>query len=175
MPSRPLALALGLFPLVAAARADAPKIGDVRPYGVQRGVATEVTVIGAGLAGNPALVASFPFAGAVKANSDAGNLRIDLTVPESAPLGVYPFRVRTDDGLSNPFLLAVGQVPSIAEVEDNSTFEQAQPVPSPVAVEGTCAGTDAWITSSFPARRGKGSSWTPNAPAWGRASIPKFA
>ena len=154
MPSRPLALALGLFLFASAARADAPKIGDVRPYGVQRGVATEVTVSGSGLAGNPALVASFPFAGAVKASSDAGNLRIDLTVPESAPLGVYPFRVRTDDGLSNPFLLAVGQVPAVSEIEENSTFEQAQPVPSPVVVEGTCAGTDV-DHFKFPGKKGQ--------------------
>ena len=63
-------------------------------------------------------------------------------MPETA-VGVYPIRVQTDDGISNPFLLAVGQLPQVAEKEDNSTFETAQAIPEPpLVVEGGVAGND---------------------------------
>lgn len=144
MNPRPLAIAFGLSLVISAATAvaDPPKINDIRPIGVQRGVAMELTVNGSGLAGNPSLIAPFPFAGTVKPTSDGGNFRLDITVPASVATGVYVVRMKTDDGLSNPFLLALGQVPQVNEVEDNSTFEQAQTVPSPVVVEGQCAGVD---------------------------------
>ena len=52
-------------------------------------------------------------------------------------------RIQTDDGISNPFLLAIGQLPQIAEKEDNSTFETAQKIPDPpLVVEGQVAGND---------------------------------
>ena len=58
-------------------------------------------------------------------------------------MGVYPIRVQTDDGISNPFLLAVGQLPQVAEKEENSTFETAQSIPDPpLVVEGQVAGND---------------------------------
>ena len=58
-------------------------------------------------------------------------------------MGVYPIRVQTDDGISNPFLLAVGQLPQVAEKEDNSTFETAQAIPDPpLVIEGQVAGND---------------------------------
>lgn len=144
MHPRPLAIAFGLSLVIPgfSALADPPKINDIRPIGIQRAVPTELTVNGSALAGNPTLIAPFPFAGTVKPTSDGGNFRLDITVPASVATGVYVVRMKTDDGLSNPFLLAVGQVTQVNEVEDNSTFEQAQTVPSPVIIEGQCAGVD---------------------------------
>lgn len=138
----------------SAADADAPKINDIRPYGVKRGEPAEVTINGSGLAGSPVFVAPFPLAIEVLPNSDGGNFRVKVTVPASIGLGVYPVRVKTDDGISNPFLLAVGQVAAVNEVEDNSTFEQAQAVPSPTYVEGTCAGSDVDYFK-FPGKKGQ--------------------
>ena len=57
-------------------------------------------------------------------------------------IGVYPVRIVTDSGVSNPILFAVGRVPQMLEVEPNNTFEVAQPIPSPVVVEGECSGND---------------------------------
>ena len=58
-------------------------------------------------------------------------------------MGVYPIRVQTDDGISNPFLLAVGQLPQVDEKEENSTFETAQAIPDPpLVVEGQVAAND---------------------------------
>ena len=51
-----LAVAPALL-LAASAWADPPQINGTGPFGVQRGVATEVTISGANLAGNPQLVA----------------------------------------------------------------------------------------------------------------------
>ncbi len=45
--------------------------------------------------------------------------------------------------ISNPFLLAVGQLPQVVEKEENSTFELAQAIPEPpLVVEGRVAGND---------------------------------
>ena len=128
------------------ARAAPPQIAKIVPLGVQRGQASDVTISGANLAGNPRLIAPFAFhldPPAATAKSDAANWKIKLTVGADVAVGVYPVRIQTDDGISNPFLLAVGQLPQVAEKEDNSTFETAQPIPDPpLVVEGQVAGND---------------------------------
>jgi len=142
-------LALALAPALAllwttAGRADPPQIASIAPLGVRRGAATDVTIAGQSLAGRPRLVAPFGFQAGPPATpgDDAGKWRFRLEVAAETPVGVYPIRVRTDDGLSNPFLIAVGQVETVAEVEDNSRFELAQPIPTPSVVEGQAAGAD---------------------------------
>ena len=144
------AVALLLAGLVQAFGTDAmaapPQIANIAPLGVRRGVANEVTISGSNLAGNPRLIAPFhfqiePIPAPVK--SDAANWKIKLTVAADVAVGVYPIRIQTDDGISNPFLLAVGQLPQVREKEDNSTFETAQAIPDPpLVVEGQVAGND---------------------------------
>ena len=140
-----LGLAGAIFSVLASmAWADPPQVGGTVPFGVQRGVATDLAIQGANLAGQPQLVAPFPIAvePATAPNADAGTWKLKVTAGPGTPVGVYPIRVKSDDGISNPWLFAVGQVPQVAEVEDNSTFEAAQVVPSPVVVEGQVAGND---------------------------------
>ena len=141
-----LAVAIGLFLTVPAWSAP-PQINDLAPLGGQRGVATELTISGSNLAGNPRLIAPFGFQldppAAAQAKSDASNWKLKLTIAPDVAVGVYPIRVQTDDGISNPFLLAVGQLPQVVEKEDNSTFETAQSIPDPpLVVEGQVAGND---------------------------------
>ena len=62
--------------------------------------------------------------------------KFKLTVDPAVAVGVYPIRVQTDDGISNPFLLAVGQLPQVVEKEENSTFELAQPIPDAAGGRG---------------------------------------
>jgi hypothetical protein len=140
----------------AAARADSPQLANITPFGVQRGTPTVVTVAGANLAGNPQLVAPFPLTAEPEPNQDpkGGAWKIKVTVPPSLAVGVYVLRVRTDDGISNPLLFAVGQLPQVSETEDNSSFETAQSVPSPVIVEGQSAGTDVDFFK-FPGKKGQ--------------------
>lgn len=119
-----------------------PQINGISPYGVQRGLATEVTFNGGNMAGNPRLVAPFGFKAEPINGSEGGNWKVKLTADPGTAVGVYPVRVWTEEGLSNPFLLAVGQLPQVAEKEDNSTFEQAQSIAVPAVVEGQSAGND---------------------------------
>ncbi|MDR3633383.1 MAG: hypothetical protein P4L84_06065 [Isosphaeraceae bacterium] len=150
-----LAVALGLG-LAAPAAAAPPSIGGTAPLGAQKGTVTEVAINGGNLAGNPQLIAPFPFtlASPAPADSNVGTWKIKLLVDPSTAIGVYPIRVKTDDGLSNPFLFAVGQLPQVAEKEENSTFESAQVVPSPVVVEGQTAGNDVDFFK-FPGKKGQ--------------------
>ena len=124
--------------------ADPPKLNGTSPLGVQRGKAIEVTFQGSGLAGGPQLVAPFGFQLEESGGSasQAANWKVRLTVDVRTAVGVYPIRVVTDSGVSNPILLAIGQVPQVPEVEPNNTFEIAQPIPNPVVVEGECSGND---------------------------------
>jgi len=140
------AVAIGLVLTVPAWSAP-PQINNLTPLGGQRGTATELTIVGSNLAGNPRLIAPFGFQldppAADQGKSDASSWKLKLTVAPTAAVGVYPIRVQTDDGISNPFLWVVGQLPQIVEKEDNSTFETAQPIKEPpLVVEGQIAGND---------------------------------
>jgi hypothetical protein len=139
-PGLALAFSLLAVPTVLAAP---PQIKDITPSGVRRGEPTEVLFSGANLTGNPRLIASFLSRSEPAKGGDASAWKVKLTVEPTVAVGVYPVRVQTDDGISNPFLLAVGQLPQVAEKEENSTFELAQPIPEPpLVVEGKVAGND---------------------------------
>jgi hypothetical protein len=145
--SKPATLALASFALTVFASqvlATPPKIGEITPYGAQRGIATEVSVSGTDLTGNPRLIAPFAFTiESPPTGQTASNWKPRLTVAPDVAVGVYPIRVQTDDGISNPFLFAVGQLPQVSEKEDNSVFGAAQPIPvPPLVVEGQVAGND---------------------------------
>jgi hypothetical protein len=121
-----------------------PQINGTNPLGIRRGHSSELLISGANLAGNPRLIAPFGFKlDAPAPKGDASNWKLTLTVDANTAVGIYPIRVQTDDGISNPFLLAIGQLPQIVEKEDNSTFETAQKIPDPpLVVEGQVAGND---------------------------------
>jgi hypothetical protein len=141
--------------LPTLARAAAPTIKGTTPVGVQRGASTEVTVDGTHLKGTPELIAPFAFTSTVAEapNADAGHWKTTINVAPGTAVGVYPIRVRTEEGLSNPLLFAVGQLPQMAETEDNGAFESAQAIPSPVVVEGQVAGNDVDYFR-FPGKKG---------------------
>jgi hypothetical protein len=105
-----------------AAVPPSPRVDAVSPLGVWRGYANELTVRGAAMLGNPRLVAPFRFvvASPAPSGSDANTFETRLTVDPDTPLGIYPVRMLTDEGLSDPFPLAVGQLPQIQEKEDNN-------------------------------------------------------
>ena len=127
-----------------SASAAPPTIKGTTPFGACRGVATEVTFEGTNLKGTPELVAPFgvTLQPAAAPNADAAHWKATITVAPETALGVYPIRVRTEDGISNPILFSVGQLPQVAEVEENSAFEAAQAIAAPAVVEGQAAGND---------------------------------
>jgi hypothetical protein len=138
---------LGVLLLSPSAHSAPPEIKAISPLGVRRGSAMELTFSGTNLDAHPQLVAPFPCKQelVVKpgAKPDASQCTLRLSVPAQVALGAYPIRIQTDDGLSNPFLLAIGQLPQVAEKEDNSVFETAQLLPeTPLVVEGQVADND---------------------------------
>jgi hypothetical protein len=135
----------GALVATASVQGGAPRISDIRPLGVQRGVTSEVTISGGDLGENPRLFA--PFGRRIEPvdakRSNAGSWTFKVSVAPEAAVGVYVIRVQTDRGLSNPFLFAVGQLVQVTEKEDNSTFETAQALTSvPIVVEGQASGND---------------------------------
>jgi hypothetical protein len=133
-----------MLALPASVWADPPKLTGTSPLGVQRGKAMEVTFQGSGLVDGPRLVAPFGFQleESAGSGSEAANWKVRLVVDVRTAVGVYPIRVVTGSGVSNPILFAIGQVSQVPEVELNNTFDIAQPIPNPVVVEGECSGND---------------------------------
>ena len=103
-----------------------------------------MTFRGSGLTGSPRLIAPFAFRVEESAEVDekTGTWMVRLTVDPQTAVGVYPIRILTGAGLSNPLLFAVGQVPQVPEAESNDTFETAQEVSTPLVIDGECPGND---------------------------------
>lgn len=145
MPGRSLVLIVVLVAAsVRTARPEPPRIDDIRPAGLTRGVVTEVVVRGEGLGAHPRLVAGMPVAaeGEGTAAPDGKSWTVRLNVPATAPLGVGLLRVQTDEGLSNPFPLEVGPWRATPEAEPNDAPGAAQRIELPTVVDGEAAGND---------------------------------
>jgi hypothetical protein len=142
-PARALFLAI-LLALPASVSANPPRLTGTSPLGVQRGKAMDVTIQGSGLKDGPRLLAPFDFRieSSAGSRSDEANWSFTLTVGARVAAGVYPIRVVTDSGVSNPILFAVGQITQVPEIEPNNTYDIAQPISNPVVVEGACSGND---------------------------------
>ena len=119
-----------------------PSLTGTSPAGLTRGKTVDLTFQGASLAGMPEIISNLPLQYTKVENKDAAKWTVKVTLPADAPLGVFPVRVVSAKGVSNPVLISVDQVPTVMEVEPNTTFEKAQAVPSPVVVEGACAKND---------------------------------
>ena len=116
----------------------APHIEISSPLGVQRGIVSELTLRGSGLSGNARLVAPFRFDSTKVQPGESNNstLRLRITVSQETPLGIYPVRLLTDEGLSDAFPLAVDQLRVVRELEGNDTVETAATIQTPIVIEG---------------------------------------
>lgn len=121
-----------------------PVVTRVLPNGAERGKPVEVVVTGANLTPGSRLLLPFPATQAViaEAKPNPAQVRFQVTVAASVPLGIYPVRLATEEGVAPLFFFGVDAFPSVVEVEDNSSFALAQKVPVPVIVNGECAGGD---------------------------------
>ena len=106
---------LTLMTLATALHA-APSIRDILPHGAQRGKTVTLHIRGAGLAAGAKLQTTLP-AGVsrlIPSVDDPGmnsDLPFLLSIKPDAPVGLYPIRVLTSDGMSNVMLFAVGDLP----------------------------------------------------------------
>lgn len=121
-----------------------PAVTRVAPRGAERGKAVEVVVAGTNLTPQSQLILPFKATAALlpDAKPNPAQVRFQVTVDASVPFGVYPARVSTEEGVSALFFFCVDSLPSINEVEDNSSFDKAQKIEVPVIVNGECAGGD---------------------------------
>jgi len=134
--------------------AAAPVLRDLQPRGAERGKAITLTLTGTSLAEGASVISTLPAAFAplgLREGRMAGNeLSFLVEVKPDAPVGLYPIRIRTPEGLSNVLLFSVGAFPELSEQESeeraqdysNDTPENAQTIPTPVIVNGSLRGSD---------------------------------
>jgi hypothetical protein len=69
-----------------------------------------------------------------KASDRVAPLR--AAVGKSCPVGIYAVRVATADGISNPLLFMVDDLPTLISLRETHSMESAQPIELPVAIDG---------------------------------------
>ncbi len=137
---------------VALAVSAPPMIERLEPWGAQRGSAVRLTLVGQALDATVQLETTLP-AAVTRLSKNADSVdgpSFLVEIPENSAIGRYPIRVRTEDGISNVLLFAVGEFPEVAEDESgaiepnglNDKLESAQVVKPPTTVQGRLIGPD---------------------------------
>ncbi|RIK72996.1 MAG: hypothetical protein DCC67_18450 [Planctomycetota bacterium] len=104
---------------------------------------TELALTGQGFQGAGRLWTSFAsrvelLTPTDEAGAKGEKLVCRVTLPRDAQLGVAAVRVATRDGVSNPQLVLIDDLPTLQEKADNRTPDQAMTIDWPVAVDGAC-------------------------------------
>ena len=142
-----------LIAISTAVAVSAPPILErLEPWGAQRGSAVRLTLVGEALDTATQLETTLPGAVTRLSNNADG---VDgpsflVEIPDDSAIGRYPVRVRTEEGISNVLLFAVGEFPEVAEDESdaiepnglNDSMESAQVVKHPVTLQGRLIGPD---------------------------------
>ncbi len=146
---RGLALAL----LLCSAAIAEPAINSMEPHGGQRGKSLTLILKGSGLTDGAKLETAIP--GAVsrlappKGAAEGAELPFLIELKKDAPVGLYPVRVVTEEGISNVVLFSVGVFPEIEEREaatpkaTNGDVKSAEHLDSlPATINGTLTPAD---------------------------------
>lgn len=125
----------------AFAQAPVPSIGSTSPQAVAPGQTADVKIRGGNLNAPTQLWASFPAEATLPADiagngTNAGEITYRLKLAPETPVGIYGVRVATAQGVSNLKLIAVDDLPSVAQTKPNSAPANAQALTLPVAVDG---------------------------------------
>jgi hypothetical protein len=156
---------------LAATLHAAPTIRDIQPRGAQRGKTFTLYVRGDGLTQGAQIKSTLPasFSQLTLSKdplSDLGAARPGAVLPylvalkADTPIGFYPIRISTADGISNVVLFSVGDLPEVEEIESknpkqpNNLPTEAQKVQIPAVINGTLAGPDI-DNYSFTAKAGQ--------------------
>src|SRR5829696_3420473 len=115
-----------------------PIIGQCVPLAVAPGKTVELSLSGQNLLNPRGLWTSFAsrteFVAADTGSSQTGaTLACRITVPRDEQIGVGAVRLITAEGVSNPILAMVDDLPSLTGVEDNHGASHAQRLEWPVA------------------------------------------
>jgi hypothetical protein len=131
--------------LAGLAHAAAPVLRDLEPRGARRGTAVTLNILGSDLADGAAIHSSLPGSFA-PLTPKRGTLPFLVEVKPDAPVGLYPIRIQTREGLSNVLLFSVGAFPETQEEEpqiySNDSPERAVAVELPVTINGKLRGAD---------------------------------
>jgi hypothetical protein len=121
--------------------------------GAKPGGSPEFALTGTNLAGPTGVWTSLS---AKAATSDAAKdkLKVKLTLPADAPIGVHFLRVATKTGVSNLRPFCVDELPEVAETDKNRSKSSSQTVPVPCVVTGR-ADPEAADYFKFPATAGQ--------------------
>ena len=132
---------LSLMLLTTAVHA-APVIRDITPHGAQRGKSVTLHIKGSGLKSGAKLQTTLPAAiSRLVPTAGAGEeLPFLITLRADAPVGLYPIRILSNDGMSNLVLFSVGDLPEIDKnVKTKEERDKPQTISVPVLVNGTLA------------------------------------
>jgi hypothetical protein len=136
------ALAL-LVLFCGSSRAASPSLGIIQPRGAQRGTEAVLTFQGARLADAQEILVYYPGITVKKLEAvNDGTLKVTAVVAPDCRLGEHAFRVRTATGVSELRTFWVGAMPVVEEVEPNSEFDKAQPIPLNSTVHGIVQSED---------------------------------
>lgn len=133
--------------VASSAVAAQPVLKELQPRGGQRGKTFTLTMKGEGLAPGAEVITTLPgtlsrLAPPKDQEKPESELPFLVELPEDAPVGLYPLRVRTLHGLSNVLLFCVGDLPEAPEKEPNDSVAEAQAISGPVTISGTLKGPD---------------------------------
>lgn len=139
-----ICLSAVLIVLVASvASAVEPSLGGIAPYGVQRGLETEVLFQGGRLQDAKELLFYSPGIAVTSLEAvNDGTVKVKLNVAADCRLGIHAVRVRTLTGVSNLRTFTVGALPEVKEVEPNSLFDQPQSIRMNVTMSGVVDAED---------------------------------
>jgi hypothetical protein len=139
--------------LIAAAAFAEPSIDRIEPRGGQRGRSVALVLRGSGLTEGARIETSIP--GAIsrlvpsKDAREGAELAFLVELRKDAPVGLYPVRTITEEGVSNVVLFAVGLLPETEEKETaapkpaNGDVKSAEKLESvPATVNGTLTAAD---------------------------------
>jgi hypothetical protein len=133
-----------LFFICQSAIAAGPVLTELQPRGAQQGKTFTLTLQGRDLPTAGAKIVSTMPAVFTPMTAPMGKGLPFLVEPKGeVPVGTYPIRIETAQGISNVLLFTVGSFPEIDEEEKNDSIATAQVVKStPVTINGTLTGAD---------------------------------
>lgn len=126
-----------------------PVLNLAEPWGAKRGQAVSITLHGSNLIEGAKIITSLPAVFtplSPAADKQGKQLPFLVEIKEDTPVGLYPIRIQSSNGLSNILLFSVGTFAEIREAESqaktmdplNDSMQTAQELKStPIIVNGT--------------------------------------
>ncbi len=105
------------------------------PQAIVPGKTTRIELLGQNLNDPLRIAASIPIETHI-VSIEPTKATLDVTIPQSAPLGPWGVWVATDNSISEPLQLLVDDLPSVVDNGANHQRDQAQRVELPCAIDG---------------------------------------